>query len=87
VASDISTIREVLGDAGVLVAPENPLALAEGLRRVAEMSADERRTLGNRARSRVEHRFGAQARVRDLEEFYRCVIDGDSPRLDLAATR
>jgi glycosyltransferase involved in cell wall biosynthesis len=84
VASDIATIHEVLGDAGVLVTPEDPLALAVGLRRVAEMSLDERKTLGDRARSRVEHRFGAAARVRDLEEFYMGMIDGESGRSDLA---
>jgi glycosyltransferase involved in cell wall biosynthesis len=74
VASDIAPIREVLGDAGILVTPEDPVALAKGLRRVAEMSESERADLGRKARVRAENRFDARSKVRDLETFYRGLL-------------
>jgi len=80
VASDIGPLREVVGDAGILVAPEDALALADGLRRVAEMSIDERVALSMSARRRVEELFDARGRVRDLETFYRDLLSGNFVR-------
>ncbi|MEO8692716.1 MAG: glycosyltransferase [Acidimicrobiales bacterium] len=77
VASDIAPVREVLGDAGILVTPESTIALAKGLRQVIEMTDGERAALGRRARERVEDRFDAQSRVGDLESFYRDLLCDD----------
>jgi glycosyltransferase involved in cell wall biosynthesis len=77
VASDIGPLREVVGDAGILVPPEDPMALADGLRRVALMSTGERAALCLNARERVEERFDARRRVRDLATFYRNLLPGD----------
>ena len=56
VASDISAIPEVVGDAGVLFPARNPEALAEILRELAE-DPRRRTELGARGRDRVESRF------------------------------
>ena len=80
VASDIGPLREVVGDAGILVAPEDSMALAYGLRRVAELTTDERVALSMKARGRVEELFDARGRVRDLETFYGDLLSGNFAR-------
>lgn len=56
VASDISAIPEVVGDAGILVPPGNVEALARVLWMLTEDST-KRRELGKKARARVEATF------------------------------
>jgi glycosyltransferase involved in cell wall biosynthesis len=53
VASDSGSLAEVVGDAGILVPPGNPAALAAALARLAE-SPGERNRLAARARRRAE---------------------------------
>jgi glycosyltransferase involved in cell wall biosynthesis len=78
VASDIPPLREVLGDTGILFTPGNHLALADSLRRVAQMTEDERAALGRKGRERVEHTFDAHGKVRELERFYRALLRPDA---------
>ncbi len=63
-------IPELLeGDAGLLVPPRDPEALAEAIARLAT-DLDLRRTVGQRGRERVEKEFSVEAVVRRLAEWF-----------------
>jgi polysaccharide biosynthesis protein PelF len=59
VATDVGGVREALGDAGVLVNPRDPGAMAEAIRRLLT-SPQERLRLGERARDRALRWFTEQ---------------------------
>jgi len=59
VAAHAGSLPEVVGDAGVLVPAGDPKALAGALRALLG-DAEERRTLGHRARVRVLEQFGLE---------------------------
>lgn len=65
VASDVLACREVLGggEAGILVPPNEPRALADRLGELASL-ASERSTWGNRAFERVRREYGLERCVR-----------------------
>lgn len=69
VASDLPSIREVLGDAGLYFAPGNPCELAEKLERAIE-DPQLRREKGLMARRIVEERFSWDVILPRLEELY-----------------
>ena len=75
VASRVDGLVEVVGDAGVLVPPEDPGALRAAL--VARAGAPARRAdLGRRGRARAEARFDLDAMVRAYEALYRRILAG-----------
>lgn len=57
VATRVSDVPEIVTDTGFLAEPGDAGALAEALRRMQELSADERRALGQAARLRVERDY------------------------------
>lgn len=61
VATDIGDSAEVLGDAGRLVPPKNPEALANACLELLRIPADQRRLLGARGRRRIEEQFSLSA--------------------------
>ena len=73
VATEVGGIPEILGDAGILVPPRNPKALARG---IIKILSDERlaKELGLRARMRVLRKFAIQKVVREYMETYRELI-------------
>lgn len=70
VASDVDGLREVVGDAGILVPPEDRGALRAALARLAGDSAL-RSALGRRGRARAAERFDLRETVRRYEDLYR----------------
>src|SRR5262249_7766645 len=52
---------------GLLVAPNDPAALADGLRQLLD-NAEQRRELGRRGRAAVQERFSAEAMARRTRE-------------------
>jgi glycosyltransferase involved in cell wall biosynthesis len=75
VATRVGGIPEVLGDAGMLVDPDDPRGLAEALRSLMqspELAAD----LGRRAGQRVRARFGWGEIVGEHEALYRAAAAG-----------
>lgn len=70
VASDVDGLREVVGDAGVLVPAGNPSALAVALKRLLA-DANERAALGRKARERAEKLFAPEIFRRKILECYR----------------
>ncbi len=70
VASDVDGLREVVGDAGVLVPAGDASALAAVLKRLLA-NADERMALGRKARQRVEAMFSLEKFRERVLECYR----------------
>jgi len=70
VATDVGGVRELVGDAGLIVAPKDSVALAEGMTKVMGMDEFERRAIGKRARERVMHRFSIDAKAVEWEQLY-----------------
>ena len=75
VASDVGGIPEVVGGAGVIVPPGNPVALAEAVAAVVGDRALAAR-LGAAARERVQE-FGAERMARAMVAVYRSVAQID----------
>jgi glycosyltransferase involved in cell wall biosynthesis len=70
-ATDVGGVRELLGDSGMIVSANNAGALAQAMRAVMEMQAEERRELGRFARRRIEDSFSLDAIADGWEEIYR----------------
>jgi len=77
VGSASGSIGETLGDAGVLVPPADPVALAAAIRTLA-VDAARRRALGRAARSRVEARFSHRQLADALTDCYRRLVPGQA---------
>jgi len=69
VAARSGGLPEVIGDSGVLVPPEDPAALADGIVRLAE-SEELRAELGRRGRERAQRRFGIRQMVEGTLRVY-----------------
>ena len=67
VATDVGGVGEAVGDAGLLVPPRNPSAVAAACVQLLA-NAEERRARGKAARSRVVDLFTAKAAFRHLPE-------------------
>lgn len=61
VATDCGGVREVVGDAGFLVPPRDPEALAHGMAQALGMGPEARGRLGRQAKDRVRQRFSLDA--------------------------
>jgi glycosyltransferase involved in cell wall biosynthesis len=70
VATNVGDTAFLLGDAGIIVAKEDPVALASALARIVDMTTEERRELGTRARDRICENFSMQQIQRRLEHVY-----------------
>jgi glycosyltransferase involved in cell wall biosynthesis len=57
IATDVGDAREIIGDAGIVVPPRAPDALAAAMRSFADQPWDHRAALGQRARARICETF------------------------------
>ena len=80
VASDVDGLREVVGDAGLLVPPEDPRALHAALVALRDDSAL-RTALGARARRRAAERLDISDTIRAYEALYREQVRARTPRV------
>jgi glycosyltransferase involved in cell wall biosynthesis len=69
VATDVGDARRILGDAGVIVPPRDPGALAAAIRGLAADPA-RRRALGARGRARIETHFTLARAAEAFEALY-----------------
>jgi glycosyltransferase involved in cell wall biosynthesis len=74
VATDVGGVRELVGDAGVIVPPGNSEALAAAMLVLMGSSVEVRQKLGRSARSRIENYFSIEARVDQWESLYRSTL-------------
>ena len=75
VATDVGGVRELVGDAGTIVASKNAAALAEAMLAVMETSIDIRKSQGRAARQRIANGFSIETKTDEWESMYRSVIE------------
>ncbi|RYU61829.1 glycosyltransferase [Aliivibrio finisterrensis] len=71
VATDCGGVREVVGDCGLLVEPGNPEALAQAIKIQLELSVDEKRSQGRKARRRIMDKFSLESTANKYMELYK----------------
>lgn len=71
VATDVGGVRELVGDAGVLVPAGDSEALAQAMMRTMQRSREDRVELGRAARERIVSRFSMDAAADGWEALYR----------------
>jgi glycosyltransferase involved in cell wall biosynthesis len=76
VVTDIGDSAMIVGDTGVAVPVRDPSALANGWRRLLDLSAEEFAALRVRARQRVETEFSLAASVRQYAALYEACAQG-----------
>jgi glycosyltransferase involved in cell wall biosynthesis len=60
VATDCGGVKEVIGKCGILVPPNSPEGLAQGIEQALQFSSLEKRTLGNSARRRIVENYSIE---------------------------
>ena len=73
VTTDVGDAYAIVGDVGIVVPPGDNNALAAGLRKLLEMSSQQRADLGRQSRLHIEEQFnldGADSFVRKYERLY-----------------
>ena len=76
VGAAVDGIPEQIGDAGVVVAAEDPAALARSIIELADAPVAERARLGAAARARVRTEFTIERQAAGLEQAYLAAISG-----------
>ncbi len=70
VATDVGGVRELVGDAGATVPPNNAEALAQAMLHVMRISSKERNAIGKAARDRICQHFDMNAKAEEWEMLY-----------------
>lgn len=70
VATDVGGVRELVGDAGVIVPPKNPAALADAMLATMQQSREELAIQGRAARERILRHFSIDATADRWESLY-----------------
>ena len=70
VATDAGDSAYIVGDAGLLVAPGMPSALADALLKLSDLSQSERLAMGSRGRQRIQDNFSIAKIVQQYEALY-----------------
>jgi len=73
IATQVSAIPELVGDAGILVPSQEPLPLAQAITTLARNTAL-RHSLGQKARKRWEKHFSVEKMVRETDSLYDSVL-------------
>ncbi|MBN1428635.1 MAG: glycosyltransferase [Anaerolineae bacterium] len=73
VVTDVGDAASIVGDAGRVVPPGDPIRLADAWRQLLAMPEPERQALGQSARRRVEALFSIQSVARRYESLYRAI--------------
>lgn len=68
--TDVGDSRDIVGPTGVIVPPRAPDALARAVLELLSRSAEDRRSLGRRARARIDTRYALPDIVRRYGEVY-----------------
>lgn len=70
VVTDVGDSGWLVGEAGIVVPPKDPEALAAGVEKILRLSGDERRLLGQKARQRIENLFSLDAYIHAHSDLY-----------------
>ena len=71
VATDVGGVRELVGDAGIIVPAKSPESLAEAMLTTMHITDAERRRVGRAARARIAAAFSIDAKADQWEAVYR----------------
>jgi glycosyltransferase involved in cell wall biosynthesis len=74
VATDVGGVRELVGDAGVLVPAKDAAALGGAMLAVMHKSQEERAEMGRAARLRILEDFSMDAKAKEWEALYCSVL-------------
>ena len=74
VATDVGGVRELVGEAGILVPSKNPATLTRAMLDVMQQSPEKRSVLGRSARQRILAKFSIDAKVALWEDLYRSIL-------------
>ncbi len=70
VATDVGGVRELIGDAGVLVPPKDSAALADAMLRIMQMPDGHRQAMGQAGRERIRQHFDVNTKAEEWEALY-----------------
>jgi len=74
VVTDVGGVRELVGEAGVIVPAQEPDSLARAMLALMQNSLGARTSLGRAARKRIQNHFDFEARTGNWELFYRELV-------------
>lgn len=77
VVTNVGESEAIVGDTGIVVPPNDPAGLAAGILEILRSSAEDRQSLGARARARICSEFALPEVVRRYEDLYSRVAEGD----------
>ncbi len=75
VVTDVGDSAELVGDTGIVVPPRDPERLAAEISRMLDLPAEERRSLGASARTRVQAEFALERSVASFADLYRSLCE------------
>jgi glycosyltransferase involved in cell wall biosynthesis len=75
VATDVGGVRELVGEAGVLVPAKSPETLGQAMLGMMQSAPETRRKLGRAARERITANFNIEAKANEWEALYRAVLE------------
>lgn len=76
VATDVGGVREIVGDAGWLVAPKESQALALAMLKAMSMQEMERKTMQRDARRRIQMHYSMPVKADEWDHLYRNLLLG-----------
>jgi glycosyltransferase involved in cell wall biosynthesis len=79
VVTDVGDCADIVGDAGTIVPPGNPQAIAEAWLGILDMGQEAIASLGLSARRRIEESFSLALAVGRYQELYRELVAADQP--------
>ena len=74
VVTDVGDAGVLLGDAGLVVPPQDPERLAEGLLTMVQYTSETRASLGNIALKRIKEHYSIESFKRQQEKVYQEVM-------------
>jgi glycosyltransferase involved in cell wall biosynthesis len=77
IATDVGGVRELVGDAGMIVPAQTAEALGEAMLVLMRSTAEKRAALGRAARERIAKIFSMDAKADEWEALYLSVLSGE----------
>ena len=74
ISTDVGDSKDLLSDTGLIVPPAEPELLAHGLKKLLDMDADQRYSLGQRALSRIKSLYSIEQTVGQYQQLYRELV-------------